>query len=610
MGKQIGFIFKYFLYWMIYFIILKLVFLIYNYKISFQYLNKWTDVIIHGLRLDLSATGYIMLFPLFILLASIWIKGRWTYFSIRIYSIFFITVFSLLAATDLALYSEWGFRLDITPWLYLAKPKEALASVSILYVVLHLAIAGIIIFAFISFFKFLGKIFFAIDGLINRLFLSGITILLIGFMVLPIRGGVGKAPINTGSTYFSEVSFLNHATLNLPWNVGFSILNDVVDKNPFNYMKEDAARNLLDSFTYSSPRFQNILTLRKPNVILFILESFTANVTGCLNGPIQVTPELDKIARKGILFSRFYASGDRTDKGLLAVLSGFPSQPTTSLIKYVNKTEKLPSIPKSLKNYGYNSLFYYGGDAEFANYKSYLINSGFNSIVELKDFPKSQRICNWGVPDGFLFQRALTDLKKIKNPYFMTLLTLSSHTPFDIPMKPHMQGTSEEIKFFNSVYYTDHCIGAFIDSLENAGLLNNTLVIFIADHGFHLPGNLSQNNTLKYHIPMIWYGGAVVRHDTIVSTISNQIDIPSTVLAQLNIPSDEFIYGKNIFSENAPQHTVFEIDKGFGYVSDSLVYFFYNTPGQFSVVKGTITDRDKTMGKAFYQVLYDDIIHR
>lgn len=564
----------------------------------------------HGFRLDLSATGYLMLFPLLLMIVSYWLNGKWAYSSIRAYTYFIIALFSFFAASDLALYREWGFRMDATPLLYLARPKEAFASVSALYVIFHLLIATIIFSAFIYFFKFLGRTSFYIDKIGNRLISSGLTLILLAAMALPIRGGFGKNPINRSSTYFSDIAFLNHASLNLPWNVGFSLLNNDVVKNPYNFMKIEQAQSLVSSFTHSSSLYHHVLSTERPNIILFILESFTANVTGCLNGPIQVTPELDKIAGKGILFSQFYASGDRTDKGMLAVLSGFPSQPTTSVIKFVDKTEKLPALPKTLAGYGYTCKFYYGGDAEFASYKSYLLNAGFNNIVELKDFPKSQRISSWGVPDEFLLQKAASDLKKEKQPYFITLLTLSSHTPYDIPARPHSEGNSDEIKYYNSVFYSDHCIGKFIDTLESEGLLNNTLVIFVADHGFHLPGNLPQNTPLSYHIPLIWYGGALAKHDTIINTIGNQTDIASTLLAQLNISSDQFKYSKNIFSFDTPHKTVFEINNGFGYVSDSLTYFYYNEAANYSVIRGKINEKDILEGKAFYQVLYNDIINR
>lgn len=608
MNKRIVFIIRYFLYWIIFFIGLKILFLFYNYKLSFHLLNQWTAVFWHGFRLDLSATGYIMLFPLLILLISIWLKGEWDRQLINGYTYFLVILFSILAASDLALYKEWGYRLDATPLIYLAKPKEAFASVSLLYIILHITIAGIVATLYIFFYRiFVFARFYAIL-LRDKLFLSGTILLLIGSMFIFIRSGFGKTSINTGSAYFSKTGFLNHAALNLPWNVGFSFLNNNINENPFKFFSDSTAQNLMRSFMHSSDVFPHLLNNERPNIILIILESFTANVTGCLKGPIHLTPQLDNIAHNGILFSQFFASGDRTDKGMLAVLSGFPSQPTASLIKYVNKTERLPALPKSLKSYGYTSTFYYGSDAEFANYKSYLLNSGFEKIVELKDFPFSEHISSWGVPDEYLFHRVLYDLKREKQPYFNTILTLSSHTPYDIPMKPQLSGNTDEIKFYNSIIYADQCIGQFVDSLKKEKLLNNTLMIFVADHGFYYPGNLSEDNVLKYHIPLIWYGNALNKRDTIINTIANQTDIAAMLLAQMNISSDQYAYSKNILSDNTQHKTTFEFRNGFGYVSDSVSYFFYNDSKSFSVVKGSIKERDKMEGKAFYQILYNDII--
>jgi phosphoglycerol transferase MdoB-like AlkP superfamily enzyme len=157
-------------------------------------------------------------------------------------------------------------------------------------------------------------------------------------------------------------------------------------------------------------------------------------------------------------------------------------------------------------------------------------------------------------------------------------------------MKPHIEGNSEEIKFYNSVYYTDLQLGKFIETLENGGMLKNTLVIIVADHGFQYPGNLSYNSYNKFHIPMIWCGGALALSDTTISTISSQTDIANTLLTQMGIATDQFQYSKNSLAENAPGKIVYEINNGFGYVSDSLVYYYYLQSDKFVAEHGQLNE--------------------
>ena len=111
-----------------------------------------------------------------------------------------------------------------------------------------------------------------------------------------------------------------------------------------------------------------------------------------------------------------------------------PVQPSTSIMKYPEKTDKLPSIPRSLKNAGYNLEYYYGGDADFTNMRSYLVSSGIEKIISDKDFPLSERTGKWGAQDHVLFQRLMKDLKEEKQeePFLKLVQTSSSHEPFEV----------------------------------------------------------------------------------------------------------------------------------------------------------------------------------
>ncbi|MBN1599813.1 MAG: LTA synthase family protein [Bacteroidales bacterium] len=606
MLSRIIYLTKYFLYWLFFFFVLKFVFLIYFWRESFPLFSHWWEIYFHGLRLDISASGYLLLMPLIILFISVFINSVLFLRIIRIYTYIIIFLFSILAAADLGLYREWGFRMDYTPLLYLSKPDEAFSAVSYWYLLFHFIIGTALFTFFIYLFNRLFKNTVLVEE--KKLMTSSLILLILGFMIIPIRGGIGGSPVSTASAYFNEISFLNHASVNLPWNVGFSILNMEIEQNPFTGISEKEADSYASDFTESSSVYQRVLEIEDPNIILIVLESFTANTVGCLGKSKQLTPNLDKLAKDGILFSNMYASGDRTDKGMLATMGGFPSQPTSSLIKYSDKTEHIPAIPKKLRSNDYSTYFYYGGNIEFANYKSYLINAGIEHIIEEKDFPSDQRSINWGVPDEFLLQRVAHDIKNIRPPFFITLFTLSSHTPYDSPVIPLVEGNNEEAKFCNSVHYTDLHIGRFIDSLKTMGILKNTLVIFIADHGSKLPGDLKYDDPGKFHIPMIWYGGALTLSDTIISTYCNQTDLAATLLPQLNINCDEFIFSKNILAEFVPDKTVFAFNNGVGFVSDSLIYNYYLTTKSFTVNKGTMTPKDSLSVIAFYQKVYNSIL--
>ncbi len=609
MLSQLKYILKYYLFWMVFFFILRITFLLYYFKKSFPLIYLWDDIAYHGFRLDLSASGYIILLPMLVIIISIFLPGRWASISIRGYSWIVGGFIILIATADLISYGDWGFRMDATPFFYLSKPRAAAASASPLSIILHAMLAALILTVIFLIYR----CFFRNDTTFENkkpLYTLPALMIITGCFFLPIRGGIGTAPINIGSAYFSDIAFVNHASINLLWNMGYSITNLETVSNPYKFTDNETASRLTTEFTDSDSAFADIISIDRPNIVLIILESFTANATGCLDGLIHVTPNLDRIAEKGILFTNFYASGNRTDKGMVAILSGYPSQPTTSIIKFPHKTQSLPALPRLLRQHGYATSFYYGGDIEFANYKSYLINAGFDKLIALADFPSSERICNWGVPDQFLFNRVYDDIKKSQEPYLITLFTLSSHPPFDVPMEPYLKGNDPETKFCNSVYYTDKYLGAFIDSLEQHQLLKNTLVIITADHGSTWPGNYGNTVPEKYHIPMIWYGGALSISDTTISAISNQTDIASTLLPQLGIESRDFIFGKNIFAKQFSNRTLYMFNNGFGYVSDSLIFYYERDPNKYLVVKGKMDSTALRNSKAYLQMLYEDLLDR
>jgi len=132
----------------------------------------------------------------------------------------------------------------------------------------------------------------------------------------------------------------------------------------------------------------SVLTTNRPNIVLFVLESFTADVFEALGGEKGVTPNLDSTLHHGILFNNIYSQGYRTDQGLADVLSGFPATPNFSIMMQPEKYPKLPFLPKILSDAGYHNSFYYGGELDFANMKAYLLQSGISDLHDKSSYSK------------------------------------------------------------------------------------------------------------------------------------------------------------------------------------------------------------------------------
>jgi phosphoglycerol transferase MdoB-like AlkP superfamily enzyme len=601
----------YFLYWMLFFIVAKIAFLLYHFHLTETLsVSQIFKVFLYGARMDASFTGYICIFPFVLLfIKSIALQFRINKI-IRIYTFILVIIFSFLIIADLELYNAWGYRMDATPLQYFNSPKEMAATVSSAPVILLLLIYLFLIVLFV----FIYKRFF--DPFIHRnqkyfhVADSFISLFLIVFLFVPIRGGIQKIPMNISDVYFSEKIFADHAAINLPWNIMFSILNRHNPKNPFDYFPKEKAQQLVNSLYETGPKkTPSILSVEKPNIIIIILESYTAKWVGCLGGVPGVTPNLDSIATDGLLFTNIYAAGDRSEKGQVAVLSGYPNQAITSIIKTPGKTRQLPSINQSLEKIGYLSSYTYGGELEFANIKSYLINIHMDELVSKYSFPVEERTTSWGVHDQYVFDRFYKDIQKEKQPFFAALFTLSSHEPYDVPMKPKFPGKDETTLFKNSVYYTDSIVGSFIRRLKKDPLWKNTFIVFVADHGHPLPGHDPNDRPSKFHIPLIFSGGALTLKGKI-NTIGSQTDIATTILDQLHLPTNNFKWGKDLLDSSAKPFAFYSFNNGFGFVTPNGTETFANVSRKPIFISPGYDTSQIKYGKAYMQVSYQDFLDR
>ncbi|UCG28577.1 MAG: sulfatase-like hydrolase/transferase [Bacteroidales bacterium] len=609
MKKRILFLFYYALGWLLYFTLIKLLFLLYHLEHSKELNPKeWILVFSHGFKIDLSTASYLMILPFVLSVFHSFIKGSWYKKFMGIYTFVLLTLISLVTVVDLELYTHWGFRIDKTPLLYLDSPKEMMASTTLWITLRQIALAMVLIAGgSLAYRKYCAPQIF--DFKSYKLVSGAAWLILTAALIIPIRGGVGIAPLNTGHVYFHTKPFANHAAVNVLWNLGFSIVNSQPVENNYRFMAEDEAEEIFSSLYEHGGETVKILRAEKPNIILMLVESFTSKVIEPLGGLAGITPEFNKRIPEGILFSNIYATGDRTDKGVIGILSGYPSQPDYSIIKFSKKIESLPVLPKDLKQLGYSTAYYYGGSIDFANFRAYLVNSGFDRIVSMDDFDPSTYNSKWGVHDCILLERYMEDLDTTDVPFFHVVLTLSSHEPFDVPMKTVIHGNDATSKFLNSVYYTDSTVGAFIEKARKKSWWSNTLLVLIADHGARYPDLKAVHDPGRYRIPMLWLGGTLELTDTIITKYGSQTDLPATLLNQLKTGS-EYPFSKDLLDAKSHSFGYYSFNNGFGFLTDSFRLVFDNVSRKYIISTGTALQKEPLEGKAYLQVIYEDFVSR
>jgi phosphoglycerol transferase MdoB-like AlkP superfamily enzyme len=595
--------------WVIFFLLARVAFLLYNFdETRAAGFKNALGSLWYGLRMDLSMSAYIII-PIccFVLLAYI-IKFFRQPVVYIVFEAIVLIVMLLLIYADFGLFEAWNARVDASFLKYLSNLNEVKASMAHLPI-FRIVLSFVVVYALMLWcsIRFYTRNVPKLNVSFQWVRILS-QVLFTGFMIVPIRGGFQLAPLNQSSVYFSDNHFSNLAAINAPWNFLHDVLHS--GKNPtfHKYMDAAKAQQITDSLYKSFPIHSSNPFVRneKPNVILIVWESLSDKVLNRSHDNIVVTPGLNKLLKEGVYFNNMYATGNRTDKGIVGILSGYPAQPDASILKTPSKSITLPMLGKDFRASGYSTAFYYGGELEFANMKAYLMSGGFESFVSIHDFDKKDHNSKWGAHDGVVMQRLVQDLDNASMPFFYTWLTLSSHEPFETPVPSVMETKTDKGKFMNVFHYTDSVVNRFIEICRTQPWWNNTIVIITGDHGHPLPKRQFRHE--DFHVPFLITGGAIIK-DTVINRFVSQTDIPKTVLDLLNLKSSTYKWSRNMFNLSV-NNAFFTFNNGFGYADSNRIFMFDNIGKQFIERDGNILTEAVESGKAMQQQTYDDFLNR
>ena len=610
MKSRLLFLSLIFLFWTGFFLVCRILFLLFHIDQSASLsAYEWFMINGLGLRMDLSMAGYLTLLPAVGMIFSFAVSDKIMVKIIHFINLVYLISCSVIVVADLELYLHWGFRMDATPLLYLQ--PEALASSTtsrlLFLTIIWILLTGISAFLYKKF-----VIGFLIQHPIKVTQLLPIG-LFAAFLFLPIRSGIGVAPLNTGFVYFHTTkSFPNHAGINVVWNFFRSVIYRDALRYPTDLADRDSSEKRIQKLMSKPDSTTLVLNTSKPNVLVIILESYTSKVIGALGGRPEIAPNLSSLIQEGLIFDQVYASGDRTDKGIISILSGYPAQPRTSIVKFPSKSQTLPNWPAKMADLGYRTSFTYGGDPKFANIESYLYISRFQSITQEKNFPREEKRNKWGVHDEGLYRQLLQELDTASAPFFKVALTLSSHEPFDVPSKKLSQGSSPEELFLNSCRYTDSVTGAFLKSAQQKSWWKNTLVVITADHGHAYPGKREEMNKERFLIPLVWMGGALRDEykGQRISVTGSQTDLANTLLHQLQAYDDQFRFSRDLLAPNPTSFAVFTFNNGYGVVTPHSDFIWDFEFKRHLIYNGPVHPEAEETGRAFMQVLFNDYNER
>lgn len=601
------------LWWMLVFLVQRLLFLV-----AAQGKLEgiaWSGILLSNwkaLPMDLSATGYLLLLPVLLMLIAV-LSGRVAFARVaRIVVVVLLAIAALINVVDIGLFDAWGTKVVRKALGYLAYPKEMMGIVRPIHAVALLTVAGVQVFLFE---RLLRRIDFRLSRSTGSTYKAGLAAVIApALCVLAARGGPQDLPIDKSWSYFSRHPVLNLAALNGVWNALEVVVQPAeFETQPYAFMPESEAETLMHAG--SRPiisQHRSILRVERPNILMVFLESWTADIIEPLGGDSGVAPEFTALCKEGLLFRDLYSTGFRTEQGLCAMISGFPSQPTTTIIRKYGKFDRLPSLVRRVDSAGYHATYWYAGDVAFANTRSYLEAMGFDKVHDEHSFPIKQRT-RWGAYDEELFDFHRMEARKDPEPFFHVVMTSTSHEPFDAPVEEGFSG-DEAQRYRNTVHYTDRMLGKFLREAKSEPWYDRTLIVVVADHGHYLPHNLQHHSAARHRIPFLITGGALdpSLRGQVDRTFGCHVDLPVTLLAQLGLSTAGFEWGRDLFDSAATHRAFWTFDEGFG-LADSVQTVVYDAVGKRIIELRDSTrtnDRDRLLleGQARLQVLLDRYI--
>ncbi|MBL0070562.1 MAG: sulfatase-like hydrolase/transferase [Bacteroidetes bacterium] len=600
MKQSLLFFLKHYLFWVLIFIGFRILFLFsQSQSLGDTPLTEIAFSLLAGFQLDISTASYFAIIPFLLTIALIW-GGDWIIFNIlKVYYLLILFITMILSIGNIIIYKYWGTLLNSRGLAYALQPAEMLASVTDFQLVSGIIVLIILFFLMRkAYYFYLHPALAEING--TRLQRLASVCIALPLIVIGIRGGLQLIPVNESAAVFSSNKLLNEAATNNLWYLGHNLKQaGTTNKNPYQWFSDEESIQVVASLYAKKSVPDSIFNMNhKPNVVLILLESWTADIIEPLGGIAGVTPKFSKLCNEGMLFFAIYSSGFRSDQTLVSALSGYPSQPNNSIIRFPSKASQLPSIANVFNENGYQTSFYYGGELGFANMYNYLSVTGFKTITGKEAFEDDVMNSKWGAHDEAVLDRQLSDLKKAQQPFFSTLLTLSTHEPFEVPVNTPFNDPSEPELFKKSAWYTDYCLGKYFEQAKNESWF---------DHGHRLPLNRSFDDPFIRRIPMLIIGNPLRKElkGTQINVIGNQNDLPATLLSALNYNHNEFPWSRDLMVPSQNPFAYLSLDYAISWVhqkGNTVVRLDSKQESQ------SVDSTENRIAKAYLQQLYKSFL--
>jgi len=511
-----------------------------------------------------------LLFGLLLFLPNHRDKIRYWLFSFVMF--LFVTLILQNAISEYFFWNEFGVRYNFIAVNYLIYTNEVIGNIMESYPVVPIFTVLFIIAGLVTYYILKGSKSYIenIPTFVEKVKISGVYLLLFGLSLIAVpylasnenSKNVFTNELQANGIYKFYLAFI-HSELDyfkfyktLPEKEAYSILSqqitDLSGESTLRTIKSEAAEN-------------------RKNVVLITIESYSAAFMKMYGNKNNVTPFLDSLATQSLLFTNFYASGNRTVRGLEAVTLCLPPTPGESVVKRKDNKNKF-STGNVFRSKGYNVKYLYGGDAFFDNMEDFFSGNGYD-IVDKKTFSAEEITFSniWGVCDEDMYNKAIKVMNeeaKENKPFFNHIMTVSNHRPFTYPNnKIDIPGNIKSRK--GGVKYTDYALKRFFEMAKEQPWFSNTVFVILADHCASSAGK-TELPVDKYRIPAMIYSPEFIQPKRYTNLMS-QIDIMPTLFGLLNFNYQSKFYGQDVLKSDYKPRALIATYQDLGLIKDDVL---------------------------------------
>ncbi len=390
-----------------------------------------------------------------------------------------------------------------------------------------------------------------------------------------VRGGLQKKPITPTTASDMDDPYFAALIQNTPFTLLFSYRESHISEAHYLPEREaDSLYNIRRQTHFSFIHDKYNLTPKKYNVVLIIVESLSKEYIGYYNNGNGYTPFLDSLMKNSMVCANAFADAKRSIEGIPAVLSSLPTLMIDPPITSFYRRDRLPGIAEFLKTQGYSSAFFHGGFNGSMNFNVYTPEIGFDRYYGKAEYNNDKDYDDaWGIYDEPYLQYYAQKMTTMKQPFCTAVFTISNHHPYSIPEEWKGKLKSGDEPIYQTVSYFDKALRNFFKTSSTQPWFNNTLFVITADHTGPAYKPKYKTRTGIYEVPLIFYLPGSDLKGTIAH-VTQQVDVLPTVLDILNYPDKYYAFGKSVFDSSRYNYAFNYLDETYQVSDDTYSLIF------------------------------------